>query len=57
MSWEVLVVGAIVASAGSYVGLLLFRRLRLRGSWLSEQEADRNGTDFRVILRYDLPVI
>ena len=31
--------------------------LRLRGSWLHEEAADRDGTDFRVILRYDIPVI
>lgn len=31
--------------------------LRVRGSWLHEQSAEQNGTDFRVILRYDVPVI
>jgi hypothetical protein len=31
--------------------------LRIRGSWLSEESADRDGTDVRVILRYDFPVI
>jgi hypothetical protein len=31
--------------------------LRLRGSWLNDESADRDGTDVRVILRYDLPVI
>jgi hypothetical protein len=31
--------------------------LRLRGSWLDEKIAPHNGTDFRVILRYELPVI
>lgn len=31
--------------------------LRIRGSWLSEQGRDRDGTDFRLILRYDIPVI
>ena len=31
--------------------------LRVRGSWLHEQRTKRNGTDLRVILRYDLPVI
>jgi hypothetical protein len=31
--------------------------LRVRGSWLDEDFADSDGTDFRVILRYDLPVI
>jgi len=31
--------------------------LRLRGSWLHDQSADQDGTQVRVILRYDLPVI
>jgi hypothetical protein len=31
--------------------------LRIRGSWLSEQGRNRDGTDFRLILRYDIPVI
>ena len=31
--------------------------LRLRGSWLHEQRMEQNGTDVRVILRYDFPVI
>jgi hypothetical protein len=31
--------------------------LRLRGSWLHEQGREQDGTDFRVILRYDVPVI
>jgi hypothetical protein len=31
--------------------------LRVRGSWLSEELADRDGTDVRVILNYDFPVI
>ncbi len=31
--------------------------LRLRASWLDEEVFDRDGTDFRVILRYDLPVL
>ena len=31
--------------------------LRVRGSWLNEEAGDRDGTDFRVILRYDFPVI
>jgi hypothetical protein len=31
--------------------------LRVRGSWLHEQQSDRNGTDLRVILRYDFPAI
>ena len=29
--------------------------LRVRGSWLNDESADRDGTDVRVILRYDLP--
>ena len=31
--------------------------LRVRGSWPDEDLADGDGTDFRMILRYDLPVI
>ena len=31
--------------------------LRFRGSWLDEDFADSDGTDFRVILRYDFPII
>jgi len=31
--------------------------LRLRGSWLSEESTGRDGSDVRVILRYDFPVI
>ena len=31
--------------------------LRVRGSWLAEEAADRDGTDVRVILRYDFPAI
>jgi hypothetical protein len=31
--------------------------LRLRGSWLSEDGAPQDGTDVRVIVRYDFPVI
>ena len=31
--------------------------LRLRGSFLTDDAADRDGTDFRVIVRYDFPVI
>ncbi len=38
-------------------GLLKNFWLRIRGSWLSEQGAGRNGTDVRLILRYDIPVI
>jgi len=30
--------------------------LRVRGSWLNEESADRNGTEIRVILRHDFPV-
>jgi len=38
---------------GLYEGLWL----RLRASWLDEEGADQDGTDFRVILRYDFPVL
>ena len=38
-------------------GVLESLWLRLRASWLHEQAAPHNGTDFRVILRYELPVI
>ncbi len=38
-------------------GVLESLWLRLRTSWLHEQAAPHNGTDFRVILRYELPVI
>ncbi len=38
-------------------GLLESLWLRLRGSWLQEEASPQNGTDFRVILRYELPVI
>ena len=31
--------------------------LRVRGAWLHEEKSDRNGTDLRVILRYDFPAI
>jgi hypothetical protein len=31
--------------------------LRLRGSWHNEDATPQDGTDFRVILRYELPVI
>ena len=31
--------------------------LRVRGAYLNEQRSDSNGTDVRVILRYDIPVI
>ena len=31
--------------------------LRVRGSFLTDDETDRDGTDFRVIVRYDFPVI
>jgi hypothetical protein len=31
--------------------------LRARGSWLHDDAGDRDGTDFRVILRYDFPVL
>ena len=38
-------------------GLLQSFWLRVRGSWLREDAFDRDGTDVRVILRYDFPVI
>jgi len=31
--------------------------LRMRGSWLDDETSDKNGSDFRVILRYDFPVV
>ena len=31
--------------------------LRVRGSWLDDEKLGKNGTDFRVILRYDFPVV
>ncbi len=31
--------------------------LRVRGSWLHEQRTQQNGTDLRVIFRYDFPAI
>jgi hypothetical protein len=31
--------------------------LRIRGSWIHEETAGRDGSDVRVILRYDIPVI
>ena len=38
-------------------GMLRHFWLRVRGSWLNEELADRDGTDFRVILNYSFPVI
>jgi len=38
-------------------GLLESFWLRLRGSWLHDELADRDGTDVRAILRYDFQVI
>jgi hypothetical protein len=38
-------------------GLLKGLWLRVRGSWLHEQVRSQDGSDVRVILRYDLPVI
>ncbi len=38
-------------------GLLKSFWLRLRGSWLAEDGARQDGTDFRVILRYNFPVM
>lgn len=31
--------------------------LRVRGSWLNEELRNRDGTDFRAIVNYDIPVI
>ena len=31
--------------------------LRLRAAWLEETVVPEDGTDFRVILRYEIPVI
>lgn len=31
--------------------------LRVRGSWLNDESAESDGTEIRVVLRYDLPVI
>ena len=38
-------------------GVLESLWLRLRASWLYERRPSQNGTDFRIILRYELPVI
>ena len=38
-------------------GLLESFWLRVRGSFLTDNATDRDGTDFRVIVRYDFPVI
>ncbi len=38
-------------------GLLEGFWLRLRGSFLTDDETNRDGTDFRIIVRYDFPVI
>ena len=38
-------------------GLLKGLWLRVRGSWLHEEKRGQDGSDVRVILRYDLPVI
>ena len=38
-------------------GVLESLWLRLRGSWIEEEASPQNGTDFRVILRYELPAI
>ena len=38
-------------------GLLKGFWLRVRGSWLTEESTSRDGTDLRVILRYDFTVI
>jgi hypothetical protein len=38
-------------------GVLESLWLRLRASWIEEEARSQNGTDFRVILRYELPAI
>ena len=38
-------------------GILQSFWLRLRAAWLEDSAAPNHGTDFRVILRYELPVI
>ena len=38
-------------------GFLKNFSIRVRGSWLDQDLADGNGTDYRVILRYDIPNI
>ncbi len=38
-------------------GVLQSLWLRLRAAWLEDSAAPNDGTDFRVILRYELPVI
>ena len=38
-------------------GLLKNFWLRVRGSWLSEESQDGDGSDVRVIIRYNIPVI
>ncbi len=38
-------------------GLLESFWLRVRGSFLTDDETNRDGTDFRVIVRYDFPAI
>ena len=38
-------------------GLIESLWLRLRASWIDVQSAPQHGTDFRVILRYELPAI
>jgi hypothetical protein len=38
-------------------GILKSFWLRVRGSWLNEELSDKDGTDIRVILRHDFPMI
>jgi hypothetical protein len=38
-------------------GILQSFWLRLRAAWLEESSASNDGTDFRVVIRYELPVI
>ena len=44
-----------VSQTGRLIATCLW--LRVRGSWLHEENRPQDGSDIRVILRYDLPVI
>jgi hypothetical protein len=39
------------------LGLFRGLWLRVRASWLDDERLDKDGSDVRVILRYDFPVI
>ena len=39
------------------VGVLESLWLRVRAAWLDAESAPRDGTDFRVILRYEMPFL